>query len=156
MEVPQMVLAAFGDGLYKLLYLGHIVAFLVAFAPAVIHPILAAQAKGDGPDTLPRLSGHMAANGRRIHLPALVAVGGLGLAMVLVSDEVWGFDQAWVSLAFLVWLAIGGVVTAILLPAERRLAGGDLAAEKQVAVGGQITTLLLLAMLYLMIWKPGA
>ena len=151
-----MVLAAFGDGVYKLLYLGHIVAFLVAFAPAVIHPIVTAQAKADGPESLTRLGGHLAANGRRIHLPALIALGALGLGMVLVSDDVWAFDQAWISLAFLAWLAICGVVSGLLLPAERQLAGGDLGAERQVALGGQIVTVLLLVMLYLMIWKPGA
>lgn len=124
-----MVLAAYGDGLYKLLLLGHIVALLVAFAPA---------------------------NGRRLHLPALVVTGALGIALVLVSGDAWSFDQAWVSLAFLVWLALAGVVSAVIIPAERKLAAGDPAAERQVGLGGQLVTVLLLVMLYLMIWKPGA
>ena len=50
-EVP-MVLAAYDDGLYKLLLLGHILSLLVAFAPAVINPILAAQSKQDGDEAL--------------------------------------------------------------------------------------------------------
>lgn len=66
--------------------------------------------------------------------------------MVLTSDEAWGFDQTWVSLAFLVWIAICWVISAILLPAERRFAAGDDAAEKTVARAGQTAT----------IWKPGA
>jgi hypothetical protein len=74
---------------------------------------------------------------------------------VFASDPAWGFDQLWVSLALLVWLAICGVVSGVILPSERKLAGGDLAAEAKVAMGGQIVTVLLLAMLYLMIWKPG-
>jgi uncharacterized membrane protein len=151
-----MVLAAFGDGVYKLLYLGHLLAFLVAFAPAVIHPIVTAQVKRDGHDSLVQLVGHLATNGRRLHFPALVVLGGIGLGLVLVGDNVWGFDQAWISLALLVWLALCGVVSAVVLPAERKLAGGDLAAERQVVLGGQITTVLLLVMLYLMVWKPGA
>lgn len=152
-----MVFAAVTDGVYKLLYLGHMVSFLVAFAPAVIHPILTAQTKGDDDlSALGRLSGHMAGNGRRIHFPALVALGAFGLAMVLTSEEVSDFGQAWVSLALLVWLAICGVVSGLLLPAERKLAAGDASAERLVERGGQIATLLLLVMLYLMIWKPGA
>lgn len=151
-----MVLAAFGDGVYKLLYLAHIVAFLIAFAPAVIHPVLSAQAKKRGEAALIELTGPLAANGRRLHFPALVVLGGLGVGLVLVGDPAWGFDQAWISLAFLVWLALCGVVSGLLLPAERKLAGGDLAAERQVDLGGQIATVLLLVMLYLMIWKPGA
>ena len=97
----------------------------------------------------------MASNGRQIHFPALVALGGFGIAMVLTSDPRIGFDQAWVSLAFLVWLAITGLVSAVMLPGERKMAEGDLSVEKKVEVGGQIITLLTLVMLYLMIWKPG-
>jgi hypothetical protein len=74
----------------------------------------------------------------------------------MVFEGDWGFDQSWVSLAFLVWLAICGIITGLMLPGERKLATGDLAAEKVVERGGQLVTLLTLAMLYLMIWKPGA
>jgi uncharacterized membrane protein len=152
-----MILATYGDGLYKLLFLGHMASFLIAFAPAVINPILGAQAKADGDArALARLSGHMAANGRRIHFPALIALGAFGLGMVFASDDVVGFDQAWVSLAFLVWLAICGIVSGLLLPAERKVAAGDESAEALVERGGQIVTLLLAVMLYLMIWRPGA
>ncbi len=89
--------------------MGHIVSLLVAFAPAVINPILSVQVKADGDEgSLLRVLGHMATNGGRIHFPALIALGGFGIAMVLTSDEVFGFGDAWVSLAFLVWLAIIG------------------------------------------------
>jgi len=152
-----MILAAVNDSMDKLLLTGHMLSFVVAFAPAVINPVLFAKAKGDGDDTaLVRLAGHLAGNGRQIHFPALIALGGFGIAMVLTSDDQFGFGDTWVSLAFLVWLAICGVVTGLLLPGERKLAAGDLSAEKLVERGGQLTTLLVLVMLYLMIWKPGA
>jgi uncharacterized membrane protein len=152
-----MILAAYGDGLYKLLFFGHMASFLVAFAPAVIHPILGAQAKADGdPSALARLTGHMAGNGRRIHFPALIALGGFGLAMVFTSSDVIAFDQAWVSLAFLVWLAICGVVSGMLLPAERKVAAGDETALVPLERAGQIVTVLLVVTLYLMVWRPGA
>jgi len=152
-----MILAAYGDNLFNALFLGHIVSLLVAFAPAVINPILSVQVKADGDEgSLLRVLGHMATNGGRIHFPALIALGGFGIAMVLTSDEVFGFGDAWVSLAFLVWLAIIGVVLGVLLPAEKRMAAGDLTQEKKVTMGGQLATVLLLVMLYLMIWKPGA
>ena len=150
-----MILAAYGDTLYKLLFLGHILSFVVAFAPAVINPVLAAQSKHDGESELIRVAGHMAKNGRTIHFPALLALGGFGILLVLQSSEVWEFDQTWVSLAILVWLGLCGVITGLVLPAERRLAAGDLSAEPKVALGGQLATVLALVMLYLMIWKPG-
>ena len=152
-----MLLASYGSELYNVLFLGHMISFVVAFAPAVIHPILSAQTKAEGDDVaFRRQVGHQAANGRLIHFPALIALGGFGIGMVLVSDPVWAFDQAWVSLAFLVWIAICGVISGMLLPAERKAASGDEAAERLVERAGQIATVLTLAMLYLMIWKPGA
>ena len=47
-------------------------------------------------------------------------------------------------------------LTAIAAYLRRKLAAGDLEAERKVAMAGQLTTVMLLAMLYLMIWKPGA
>lgn len=150
-----MILAAYGDNLYKILFLGHILSFVVAFAPAVINPVLAAKSKQDGDAELIRVARHMASNGRQIHFPALLALGGFGILMVLTSSDVWEFDQTWVGLAILVWLGLCGVITGLMLPAERRLAEGDLSAESKVALGGQLATVGALVMLYLMIWKPG-
>jgi uncharacterized membrane protein len=150
-----VVLADITSGLYKLLFLGHIVSIMVAFAPAAVHPILGAQAEADGEGTLRRTSEHMALNTKRVYFPALVLTAAFGIGLVLVSDDAWGFDQAWVSLSFLVWIALCGVVSGIIMPGERKVGGGEVAAMKQVAMGGQIATVLLLVMLYLMIWKPG-
>jgi hypothetical protein len=151
-----MILAAYGDTLFKVLFLGHMLSFVIAFAPAVINPIMMAKLKGQGDfDALPKVAGISASNGRQIHFPALVALGGFGIAMVLTSDDVISFGDTWVSLAFLVWLAITGLVSAVMLPGERKMAEGDLSAEKKVEVGGQVITVLTLVMLYLMIWKPG-
>jgi uncharacterized membrane protein len=97
----------------------------------------------------------MALNTKRVYFPALVLTAAFGIGLVLVSDDAWGFDQAWVSLSFLVWIALCGVVSGIIMPGERKVGGGDVSAMKQVAMGGQIATVLLLVMLYLMIWKPG-
>jgi hypothetical protein len=150
-----MILAEVGSTLYKVLFLGHMITFVAAFAAAVVNPVLIARAKADGDEAgLHRLAGYIAGNGRQIHLPALVLLGGFGLAMVFEGDL--GFDSTWVSLAFLVWLGMCGIITGIVLPSERKLAAGDGSAEKAVERGGQIVTLLLLVMLYLMIWKPGA
>ena len=151
-----MILAAYGDTLFKILFLGHMLSFVVAFAPAVINPIMMAKLKAQGDfETLPKVGGIAASNGRQIHLPALVALGGFGIAMVLTSDPYFGFDQAWVSLAFLNWLAILGIVLGVMLPGERKMGEGDMSVEKRVEVGGQVITVLTLVMLYLMIWKPG-
>jgi hypothetical protein len=151
-----MILADYGDSLFKVLFLGHMLAFVMAFAPAVINPIMMAKLKAQEDfETLPKVAGVAASNGRYIHFPALIALGGFGIAMVLWSDPAFGFDQAWVGLAFLDWIAISGLVSAVMLPGERKMAEGDLSVEKRVETTGQIITVLTLLMLYLMIWKPG-
>jgi uncharacterized membrane protein len=157
-----MVLAtALPGNLYRIMFLLHICAVVVAFAPMVIGPVLMAQTKADGESSLTQAAKHMAANGRRIHFPALILIGLFGLGMVFSSkpehsdEALFGFDQTWVSLALLFWIALCGVVSGMIMPGERKLAAGDLEAEKKVALGGQIATVLFLVMLYLMIWKPG-
>ena len=153
-----MILAAYGDSLYKVLFLGHMLSFVVAFAPAVINPILVGEDEGATATSARsrRLAGHMASNGRQIHFPALIALGGFGIAMVLTSDPAFGLrpDLGVAGLPRLAGDHRGGLRRGA--PGERKLAAGDLAAEKKVAMGGQIVTVLTLVMLYLMIWKPGA
>ncbi len=59
-------------------------------------------------------------------------------------------------LAVVVWLAMNGVLHAMLLPAEtgaRRPATSRRARRSDT--GGQILTVMLLVMLYLMVFKPG-
>jgi len=154
---------AFG-GVYKVMLLLHLVAVVAAFAPMVIHPVLAARSKDDGPAVQRPVWGYMAKNARMIHFPSLVLVGVFGLGMVFSSkvgdsdENVFGFDQAWVSISLLVWIALCGIVSGMLMPSERKLAAGEgdaEALERKVAVGGQVATVLFLVMLYLMIWKPG-
>ncbi|MFP5256278.1 MAG: hypothetical protein ACLGI8_10570 [Acidimicrobiia bacterium] len=151
--------------MYKIMLFLHLVTVVAAFAPMIIHPLLASRSAKDGPGVQRPVFGYMAANGRTIHLPALVLVGVFGLGMVFSSPEVgggdenlWGFDQAWVSLSLLLWVAIGGIVSGMMLPAERQLASGEGdagALEKKVTIGGQLVTVLFLVVVYLMIWKPG-
>lgn len=147
--------------LYDIMLLLHVVAIVGAFAPMVVNPVLAARAKKDGAAAEQQVSGYMAQNGRQVHLPCLVLVGLFGLGMVFSSkpegadEALWGFDQAWVSIALLIWIAICGIVTGLMLPGERALAAGDATAEKKVQIGGQVLTVLFLVMMYLMIWKPG-
>jgi uncharacterized membrane protein len=152
-----MVLAAYLDTGYKILFFLHILAVIVAFAPAFTSPVLVAKIKkAEGEGALPKLAGHLHGNARTIHFPALILVGLFGLGLVGMSDGFAEFSDTWVILALIVWIAICGVVSAVITPSEKALGGGDLAAEKKIALGGQIASVLLLVMLYLMIFKPGA
>jgi uncharacterized membrane protein len=132
----------------------HITSVVVAFAPASVHPLLGRQFGEDGPAALQRFSGFAARNSRRVYAPALLLAGLFGILLVIDSDYI-DFDQTWISLALLVWIAMNGVVHAVIVPAERKVGEGDAEAAKRLDLGGGLVTVLFLVMLYLMIWKPG-
>lgn len=151
-----MLFAAYRDDLYNVVLLIHIVSFLVAFAPAAINPLLERHFAQNGGDPVLRNWASFTST-----YTSKIALGGLGvllitgIIMVLQSDDFFEFSQTWISLAFLVWFAIAGVVSAMILKGERAMADGDMKGRDLVAKGGPIATVLLLVMLYLMLWKPG-
>jgi uncharacterized membrane protein len=150
-----LVLATYRDGVYNLLLFLHIVTVIVAFAPAVIHPLMTNQLKSD-PSARAAFMRYAHENGRKIYGIAIVLVGLFGIGMIGASDKVIEFSDGWVSAAFLIWIVMVGVLHGVLLPAEKKLAEGDQSMEARVQQVGMALTVLLLIMLYLMIWKPGA
>lgn len=139
---------------YKLLLLLHILAVIVAFAPAFVWPVVTVKLVKEGKDPGSAIGALAAGNNARIHGPALVLVGLFGFGLVGVSDQVWEFSQAWVSIAVVLWFAMLGVLFGLLVPAEKRAATGDVGAGKRVGMFNGIISLLLLVMLVDMIWKP--
>ncbi len=125
---------------YKVLYFLHIASILAAFAPSVI-AVLPGGREG--------VVGVLDRAGRQIYAPALILTGLFGIGLILTSDDLWEFDQTWISLAFVIWIAMNGVFHALVLGGRRQ---GD---ESKVNSGHAIMTVLLLAMLYVMVWKPG-
>ncbi|MDG2112402.1 MAG: hypothetical protein P8N02_07305 [Actinomycetota bacterium] len=154
-----MPYAAVGDTGYNLILLLHILSAMVAVAPAFIHPFVERQSRGAADRG--RTLGYLANNSRRIHAPALIVTGILGFGAAGMSkipgtDELaWKMSQGWLVTAFIVWVAMNGVLHAIILPAEKALAGGDEGAFKKVNLGGGIFSVLFVVMLYTMIFKPG-
>lgn len=150
-----MLLAAVGDTPYRIVLLLHILAAMAAFAPAFTHPLLNNQTKALGAEGHSSVLGYMAGNGRAVYAPALILSGFLGFALQGISDGAWTFGQGWMLGAIAVWIAMNGVLHAMVLPAERKMAAGDASAEPRVQRGGMILSLLLVVMLWLMIFKPG-
>ena len=149
------MLAAYRETGYNVMLFLHILTALVAFAPAFVHPLLASQTKALDAGNRGKVLGMIAGNGRRIYAPALILTGLFGFAMQGMSDGVIEFSQTWFWLAIVLWLGMNGVLHAMLLPAERALAGGDETAAKKVDTAGIVITVLLLVMLYLMVFQPG-
>ncbi len=126
---------------YKLFLLLHIAAIVVAFAPVVVGAV--ALAPGGRRASVPQLSD----TGRLVYSGGLILAGLFGILCIVTSEDVWAFDQTWISLAFVVWIAMNGVFHAMIFP---RRGGGD-----RAQLGLAIMDILLVVMLYLMIWKPG-
>jgi len=150
-----MIIAAVGDTGYNVVLLMHLLTMVVAFAPMFVHPFLGAQSKEFDAANQSKLLGFTSGNGRRIYAPALIVTGLLGFALSGMSSDVYEMSQGWLVAGALLWVALNGILHAVVLPNERKWADGDTAAEKMVAAGGMAMTLILVVMLYLMIFKPG-
>jgi len=120
------MLAAYRETGYNVMLFLHILTALVAFAPAFVHPLLASQTKALDATNRGKVIGMIAGNGRRIYAPALILTGLFGFAMQGMSDGVIEFGQTWFWLAIVIWIAMNGVLHAVLIPAERAVAGATL------------------------------
>jgi len=151
----MVLLAVVSLGIRRFVLLLHIVAVLVAFSPAIVNALTGPRLMKEDEAAGRRFAGVSAANTRRVHLPALLAVGVLGFALVGISGDEYKFSQPWVYISILLWLAIGGIIGGLITPGERRIAAGDRVAESRVAAAGGVASLLLLVVLFLMVLKPG-
>ncbi len=151
-----MILADYADTGYNVVLLLHIIAVIVALAPVVVHPILFTleQRRADG--DIVALAGRVTGLPSRIYTIALVVAGVLGIGLISMGDPVIEWGDTWVWLSVVLWLALNGVLHAVMLPAERALAGGDRTVVAKLDKVGPALTVLVLVILYLMVLKPGA
>ena len=150
-----MILAATDSFGYRLFFLLHILAILVAFAPAFVWPVVNARLRTHGATPGAEIGKIIRDSWARINGPALVLAGLFGILMVVLSDEIWEFSQTWVSMAFLLWFLMIAVVFGLMPWNERKNAEGDEAADRRSAAFNGVLHLLLLLMVIDMIWKPG-
>ena len=150
----MIILGQVGSGVYQLLLILHLVSVVVAFAPAVVHALTGPRLLKEDEAAGRRFIAVGVANQRAVYLPALLAIGILGFALVGMSDDAFSVTDPWVLISAVLWLAIGGIVSAVILPGERALAAGDRDAESKVTAAGGIVTLLFLVVLFLMVVKP--
>lgn len=142
------------DFAYRVVFLLHILSAIVAFAPAFTWPVVTAQLRKRGEKLPASVAGQATVNDVLVHGPALIATGVFGILLIVMSDA-WEFSQLWISLAFLIWFGLVGVLFGLLVPAQRKAAAGDADSAKKASMFGGFIHLLLLLMLIVMIWKPG-
>ncbi|MDW3219487.1 MAG: hypothetical protein R8F63_12825 [Acidimicrobiales bacterium] len=156
-----MILADVGDTGYNVVLFLHILTMFVAFSPAFVHPFVENDTQGMG-DARQRIFTGIASRGMKIYGAALIVGGLLGFGLAGMSgkdangDLFISVSDSWVWPAVVLWLAMNGVLHAMILKGEKKLAAGDDSAVKTIALGGQLITVMFLITLYLMVFKPGA
>jgi uncharacterized membrane protein len=146
-----VTLAEIGSIPYDIMLLVHVLLVIVGFAPAWLTPVLVRlTADGDraAADALDVAI-------LRFSVPSIAVTGLLGFGLAGMSDKVFKMSQAWLSIAIVLWLVLLAVSLFLLRPAIKAFRDGDVAARARISMSTGITHLILVAMLYLMIFKPG-
>ena len=153
---------------YRLLLLLHLLAVVSGFGSMFVYPPLGRVLRQRGQSAAAVSAATLDAT-NRISMPSIFAAAVFGIALVAVSD--FKFSEAWISIAFGVFIAIAAVAAVLYVPNLRRIdalaAGGQGPAEEagateldhRVKRSGMYIGLIHLGFLVLMvdmIWKPGA
>lgn len=154
---------------YKVLLALHILAIIGAFGPMMVSsPLnrLAATKVGDAAKEIAEIPMRTA---KAVSMPPFIVAVLTGIGLVVNSNDVFGFDQQWISLAFSLVLVIGVVYVFVVLRSQKRYIAAvqngspesretdsELrSARAGVAAGIGIIHLCMLLLIVDMIWKPG-
>jgi uncharacterized membrane protein len=162
------MLAAYGSDAYNIVKVLHILCAIVGFGAVTLNGLYGAQAKARG-------GAEAAAIGQAVYRVSAVgeyfiyAVFVLGIALVAMGDNLFDFGQTWIWLSMLLFVVGLGLSHGLLRPRVRRMntlmvelaaspppqAAELEALAKQVATTEMLLDLVLVAILVLMVFKPG-
>jgi len=151
--------AAVNDTPYNLVLFLHVLTAFIAMSPLFTLAVLARLSRHAGWTDRPAIFAMMAQRSMAIYGSSLIISGLAGFGLAGLSDKVYSMSQFWLASAFVLWLAMNGALHALILPSQRVLATSgepNDAAERKLELGGVLMTGLFLAMLYLMVFQPGA
>lgn len=149
-----MVIGAVGSFMYNVFLLLHILAVIVAFAPNFVWPFVSVRLKREQRPVGATINDLTSGTTAKVTGPAMVLAGIFGFGLAGLSDEVWKMSQTWLSIAILLWFLAIAVIYGMMVPAEKKIAGGDESAEARLSMAGGMLHLLLFLLLIVMIWKP--
>jgi hypothetical protein len=152
---------------YNLVLLLHLLTAVVGFGSSFVWPALAARARKMEPAQGYALTNLSLQLGKPLTTYPIYASGAFGLVLVILSaaDDFgpYAFDQTWISLAFLLFIAAALVAAFLHYPnlkkmdaLQARLVSGEAKRGKQAAMYGGILHLLFLLLMIDMVWKPGS
>jgi len=143
------MIAAIWDTPYNILYLVHIFSVILGVGMAFIAPMMAVRARRSSGQALAEIVNETAA---KVMFPMFLVAGIAGGAMVGLSDDVYDFQQSWLSIGGAIWILILVLTAAVYPPSWLRLF--NIADDRKQMLGG-ILHLSLAVMLVLMTWKFG-
>ncbi len=155
-----------GSNLYDLVLVLHILAVIIGFGGTFIAAFYGAEgAKRQGREGLAIAETTMKVTSLAPTM-AVYTVPILGILLILLSDDAWQFSDTWISLSFLLYIVIIVLAVTVQVPNIRKMialrsgAEGVQATEverraKTAATVGGILNLLWIAILFLMVFKPG-
>jgi uncharacterized membrane protein len=177
----HVLAAGLNSGVYKLVLVLHIMCAIVGFGAVYLNGLYAAQVRAhQGREGLAISEANYAVSSVAEYL--IYAVPVLGVILIPLSDHAWKFSQTWVSLALVLYIVGIGVSHAVMRPGHKRMnalmrelvdAGPPPAGVagatgpppqvvemeqigKRMAAGGLFLDVLLIVLVYLMVFKPGA
>ncbi|MDG1089107.1 MAG: hypothetical protein P8P20_15295, partial [Acidimicrobiales bacterium] len=106
------MIAAFQSTPYNILYLVHMSSVVLGVGMAFIAPIMAVRARRSAGQALEEVVNETASN---IMFPMFLVAGIAGGALVGLSDDVYDFQQSWLSVGGAVWMLVL-VLTAAVYP----------------------------------------
>ena len=146
------ILAAVNSTGYNIVLLLHVLAVIVGFAPLWLTPLLVRLTAGGDTAAADGLDVSIL----RFSLPGIGIAGLLGFGLAGMSEKVYSMSQSWLSIAAVLWIVLLAVLFFVARPAIKAFRDGDAAARGRIMMSTGIGHLILVVMLYLMIFKPGA
>jgi len=172
------VIAAINSDGYKLVLVLHLLSVIIGLGAVFLNAIYGAQAKSRrGPEGLAIAQANLKVTEIAQYFIYAIPVFGIALVFMSKTDgiEIFKFDQTWIWLSLVLYIAALGLSHGLLLPAVKRMqvlmaeliaagppAGGPppQAAEmeqlgKRIAPVGATLNVLVIVIVGLMVFKPG-
>ena len=167
------------SGAYKFFVVLHLLSVIIGFGSVFLLGVFGAKAKARGGREGLAVGEVTYDVAKQWSEWFIYAVPVTGIIVVLLSDDVWKFSQAWISLSFLLYIAALGISHALHTPNIRRMnelvaeltaagpppGGGSGGPPPQVAeleargkragATGAVLNLIVVIVVFLMVWKPG-
>jgi uncharacterized membrane protein len=166
-----------GTTAYRLVFMLHIISIVVGFGGVMLNGIYGAEAKKrQGAAGAAIGEANLAVS--KVAEKVIMSVPVWGILLVVLSDGVWKFSQAWVGIAIVLFIAVFAFAFLVQLKNQERMtelavemasagpppAGASgpppqvaemEALEKKLGMGGAFLSLMVVVMIYLMVFKPG-